>query len=132
MITKELELHLLEGRYAVSKIERDSSLPPVWAINDQFLSMTLTRDELSIVSPEEDVPASVRAEKGWRCIKVAGPLDFSLTGILASLLNPLAEKGISIFAVSTYDTDYLLVKEENLAKALDALTKSGHHISTGS
>ena len=123
-----LELHLLEGRYAVSKIERESSLLPDWAINDQFLSLTLTRDELSIVSPEENVPASARTEKGWRCIKVAGPLDFSLTGILASLVNPLAEKGISIFAVSTYDTDYLLIKEENLAKALDALAQSGHQI----
>jgi hypothetical protein len=131
MKTKGLELHLLEGRYAVSKLERSSPLLPGWAINDQFLSITLTRDELSIVSPEDAVPAHVRAEKGWRCIKVAGPLDFSLTGILASLLNPLAEKGISIFAVSTYDTDYLLVKEENLAKTLNALSEFGHRFLTG-
>ena len=131
MKNKALELHLLDGRYAVSKLERSSPLPPDWVRNDQFLSITLTSDELSIVSRENAVPAQVRTEKGWRCIKVAGPLDFSLTGILASLLNPLAEKGISVFAVSTYDTDYLLVKEENLANAVDALTESGHRFLAG-
>ena len=73
-----------------------------------------------------DVPANVKVEPKWRCLKVKGPLDFALTGILASLANPLARAGISIFAVSTFDTDYLLVKEGDLERAAEALSIAGH------
>ena len=87
-----------------------------------FYSITKTADELSIVCEESAVPPDCpKIEAGWRAVKVEGPLDFSLTGILASLANPLAEAGISIFAISTYDTDYVLVKSGDLSKAVEVL-----------
>ncbi len=88
--------------------------------------MTYTTDELSIVCPGSSVPADVRCEKGWVAIKVRGPLDFSLTGILAALASPLAADGIPIFALSTFDTDYVLVKEQDLLRAKKALERAGH------
>jgi hypothetical protein len=93
--------------------------------------MTRTPDELSVVTDEAAVPADVRAEPGWRAIQVAEQLDFGLTGILASLAYPLARSGISLFAVSTFDTDYLLVKEDRLRDALTTLQAAGHTIIEG-
>jgi len=78
------------------------------------------------VLPEESVRVDWQAEKGWRCLKLHGPLDFSLTGILAALATPLAEAGISIFAISTYDTDYILVRDKDLARARSVLAECGH------
>jgi hypothetical protein len=72
----------------------------------------------------------VKAEKDWRCLQVVGPLDFALTGILASLLIPLAEAGVSMFAISTFDTDYLLIKETTLEVAITALRNAGHYVET--
>lgn len=97
-----------------------------------FVSTTRTAEELSIVCPQIQVPAVMKRKEGWRCLKVRGPLDFSLTGILASLTTPLAKAGISVFAISTYDTDYLLVKEENLEKAIEILVKKGHRVQRNS
>jgi hypothetical protein len=88
--------------------------------------VTRTDEELSIVLPEDSVPMDWKAERGWRCLKVLGPLDLGLVGILASLTSPLAEAGIPIFALSTYDTDYLLVHDADLARATGALSLSGH------
>ncbi len=101
----------------------DPSSPiPSWAINGAgFFSITKTSDELSVVCPEEKVPRDVKVEGGWRCLKVEGPLDFGLTGILASLAQPLAEAKISIFSLSTYDTDYIMIKKNNLQKAIEVL-----------
>lgn len=81
-----------------------------------------------MVCPEADVPSGVLAEAGWRCLKVQGPLDFALVGVMASLTGPLAAAGVSLFALSTYDTDYLLVKAGNLAQAVDALESAGHTV----
>jgi hypothetical protein len=92
----------------------------------EFVSITHTADELSIVCAEEHVPSGVKADREWRALKVEGPLDLALTGILASLANPLAEAQINIFAISTFDTDYLLVKEYNVARACDVLRQAGH------
>jgi len=86
---------------------------------------------VSVVAPEEAVPEEVRSERGWRCIKVDGILDFALTGILVSLAAPLAAAGVPAFAVSTYDTDHLLVRETDLPNALDALTGRGHGVTIG-
>jgi hypothetical protein len=83
---------------------------------------------LSVVTAEADVPVDIVCERGWRALKVTGPLDFGLTGILASLANPLGDAGISLFAISTYDTDYVLVKEDKLHNALAALQAAGHTI----
>jgi hypothetical protein len=87
-----------------------------------------TASELSVVCAAAGVPDDVRAERGWRALAVEGPLDLALTGVLASLLVPLAHAGVSIFAVSTYDTDYVLVRSERLADALEALRGAGHRI----
>jgi hypothetical protein len=90
--------------------------------------VTRTDRELSVVCEEGAAPADTKREAGWRLLRVAGPLDFSLTGILAGIAAPLAEAGVSIFAVSTFDTDYIMVKQEDLAKALSALRAAGHAI----
>jgi hypothetical protein len=90
--------------------------------------MTRTHDELSIVSLTTNVPAAARSEAGWRCLKVEGPLAFEMTGVLAALSAPLAQAEIPIFVVSTYDTDYLLVKASDLDKACTTLQVKGHEI----
>lgn len=123
----KLTLTLLPYELAICRLPRDAPLPG-WTSKGGFLSVTRTDDELSIVCAEAGVPGEVNADRGWRCLKVAGPLDLALTGILASLANPLAEAKINIFAVSTFDTDYLLVKRENLDRAADVLTRSGHRV----
>jgi hypothetical protein len=122
-----LNLSVLPSRYAICRLSPEAPIPD-WAKADDFLSITRTGDELSIVCLETGVPEGVNADRGWRCFKLEGPLDLSLTGILASLLGPLAEARIGIFAVSTFDTDYLLVKDENLARATTVLIQSGHRI----
>ena len=94
-----------------------------------FYALMKTEEELSVVLPEAQVPDGCLAEPGWRALKVAGLLDFSLTGILASLAGPLAEAEISLFALSTYNTDYILVKSDCLPAAMKTLREAGHHIS---
>jgi hypothetical protein len=120
----ELPLTILPGRLAVCRLAPDAAVPS-W-VNGPLTAITRTPEELSIVCAQERVPPGIQAEAGWRALKVAGPLDFGLTGILASLAGPLAAAGISIFALSTYDTDYLLVKEENLEQAERTLRAAGH------
>jgi hypothetical protein len=122
-----LKLKVIPGTYAVCRLDADAAIPD-WALTGSVTSVTRTSDELSIVCPEAQVPKGVRCENGWRCIKVHGPLPFSMTGVLASLVNPLAEAGISLFAFSTYDTDYVLVPEAKLDDALAALSRAGHEI----
>jgi hypothetical protein len=90
-----------------------------------LVSLTRTEQELSVVCREAAVPAEVQSERGWRALEVVGPLDFALTGILAALAGPLAAAGISIFALSTYDTDYVLVKATTLARAIAVLQAAG-------
>ena len=92
------------------------------------VSITRTAEELSVVCSPEAVPEGVSHEPGWRALTVDGPLDFSLTGVLASLAGPLAEAGIPIFVVSTYDTDWLLVQAERLDAAVAVLRARGHDI----
>ena len=101
---------------------------PDWAFTGGFSSVTRTADELSIVCPQSNVPPETQCDRDWRCLEVEGPLDLSLIGILALLTAPLAHAGISIFAVSTYDTDYVLVKEERLDEAVLVLSQEGHHV----
>ncbi|GAB4474685.1 MAG: ACT domain-containing protein [Anaerolineae bacterium] len=93
-----------------------------------FSSITRTPDELSVVCAEDNVPPGTRSEGGWCCLKLAGPFAFDMTGVLASILVPLAEAGIGILGISTFDTDYVLVKAEHLDAALDALERAGHQV----
>jgi hypothetical protein len=125
---RPLTLEMVEGSYAVCRLDAADPLPE-WAGGTPFVSVTRTDAELSVVCPEGAVPPGVRAERGWRCLRVVGPLGFGVTGILASLAGPLASSGVSIFVVSTYDTDYLMVQERDLERARDALARAGHAVS---
>jgi hypothetical protein len=91
-------------------------------------SIVRTDEELSVVCAAEDASSDAEVSRGWRALKVAGPLDFALTGVLASLAEPLSEAGISIFAISTFDTDYILVKEADLDRAVEVLSDAGHAV----
>ena len=124
---KPLCLVVLPGEFAVWRLSADAPLPSI--ASGRFLSMTRTDDELSVVSASTEVPAGATAETGWRCLRVEGPLSFDLTGIVAGLSAPLAREGIPIFVVSTYDTDYLLVKVADLDKACSTLRGEGHTVS---
>ena len=129
MIGAKKRIILLPGTLAICRLETTASIPD-WATLGPFWSVTRTEAELSVVCPEARVPQEVKRETGWRALKVEGPLDFSLTGILASLTAPLAREKVSVFAISTYDTDYLLVKGEQLAKAIEALRGEGYKVKT--
>jgi uncharacterized protein len=124
---KSLSLVILPQRLAICRLFPDEPIPNFLSLSP-FWSITRTSDELSVVLSEDIVPADWKAETGWRCLKVIGPLDFDLTGCLASLAMPLCEAGVSIFVISTYDTDYLLIREESLEKATQILLKSGHSV----
>jgi len=123
MLNHTLTLQISELELAICRLPPASSIPE-WIGKSDFISVTRTPDELSIVCSEKLVPEKVEAERNWRMIKVKGPLDFSLTGILASLVGPIADAGIALFALSTYDTDYLLLKEKNLDRAIDILKRT--------
>lgn len=115
-----VDLIVLEPSFAVCRLSPDEAVPD-WTHHGTVSSVTRTPLELSIVCEEGNVPAEIQAEKGWRCLMVEGPLAFTEVGILASLTRPLAASGISVFAISTFDTDYLLVKEASLNQAISAL-----------
>lgn len=120
-------LVLLDGTFAVCRMPPESALPD-WATAGPFSSVTRTSEELSIVIPEARVPAGVLAERGWRCLRVAGTLDFGLVGVLASLLAPLAGSGIPVFVLSTFDTDYLMIGAGRLDAAVRELRAAGHRV----
>ena len=120
-----LTLTPIPDTFAVCRLDGNASIPS-WATGGHFISITRTVDELSIVCLQVAVPEGVVCERGWRCLRVAGTLPFSVIGILASLTAPLAEAGITIFAVSTFDTDYLLVKTDDFDKAVAVLERAGH------
>jgi len=102
---------------------------PAWATTGAFHCFTRTEDELSIVCPEKNVPPGVTAfEPGWRILKMEGPLDFALTGIIAAVAEPLADAAVAIFPIATYDTDYILIKETQVETAVNALTAYGHAV----
>lgn len=127
MTGRRLTLLLLEGRFAVCRLAAGDEVP-AWAAGGAFTSVTRTRNELSVVCAEGAAPEGTRCEGGWRILQVEGPLEFGLTGILASVAEPLAEAGVSIFALSTFDTDYVMVKEERVDQAVAALTAAGHRV----
>jgi hypothetical protein len=117
-------------RLAVCRFASDARVP-AWALEGGFFCVVRTRDELSIVCredvcTEDRIPDGALAERGWMALKLEGPFPFSMTGVLASFLQPLAEARIPIFAISTFDTDYVLIKRENLEQAVAALAAAGH------
>ena len=122
-----LTLSILPNHLAICRLSPDADIP-AWSKNTEFYSITRSKDELSVICFNENAPLDVQAERDWRALKIQGRLDFSLTGILASLVSPLAEAEISVFAISTYDTDYVLVREKFLSQAISILKKEGHSL----
>jgi len=129
-MVSQLNMSSLPDLLTICKLNSEHKIPD-WAITGRFFSITRTADELSIVCAQADVPEGIAGEPNWRCLKVEGPLDLGLTGILVALAAPLAEAGISIFAISTFETDYLMVKAENFARAVEVLRRAGHYIRDG-
>ncbi len=119
-------LSVLPETFAICRLDRNAV--PLWAGANDFISITQTTDESSIVCRDSYVPQDVKCDRGWRALKVAGPLDLALTGVIASLVDPLAKNQINLFAISTFDTDYLLVKEYNLARACVVLRQAGFEV----
>lgn len=130
MINDSLILLVVQEVFAICRLDKDSLIPD-WALVGDFYSITRTHDELSIVCPQVNVPEGIACDKGWRCLKVDGSLDFSLTGIIASLATTLTRAGISIFGMSTYDTDYLMIKDKDFERTVLVLSQAGHQVHQG-
>ncbi len=125
--TRRLELTLLAQRFAISRLAADAPLP-AWATEGSFFSVTRTRDGLSIVCESDRVPVGVQSQPNWRAFQVYGPFALAEIGVLSALASPLSEARLSLFVISTFDTDYLLVASETLSAAIDALERAGHKI----
>jgi hypothetical protein len=122
-----MKLVLLADLFAVCRLDPDAPLP-AWVASGSSLLLSITRTpgELSIVCAQGSAPEDIHQERDWRCFMVEGPLDFSLTGVLSALLAPLAAAGVSIFALSTFDTDYLLVRAAQLDVAIESFSAAGY------
>jgi uncharacterized protein len=127
---RQVPLEVLNDRLAICRSNKDEPLPS-WAKapGGEFFSATRTRDELSIIIANPRAPREAKCERDWRLLMVKGPLDFNLVGIIAGLSGTLADAGVSIFALSTYDTDYIMVKQTDLERALAALRRAGYPVS---
>ena len=125
--TRHLELILLPERFEISRLAAGPPIP-AWGTQGPFYSATRTGDDLSIVTELSRVPVGVQSQPGWRVLKVHGSFVLSEIGVLAGLATPLAEAKISLFAVSTFDTDYLLLASETLPAAIAALERAGHTV----
>ena len=123
----KLTLTVLGERLAVCRLDAWAEIP-AWATGSPFFSVTRTDDELSVVCAEGNVPKDISQERGWRPLKLEGPFGLSMVGILSSVAVPLAGAGASIFALSTFDTDYVLVREGQLDLAIDAVREHGHEV----
>jgi uncharacterized protein len=121
----KLKFSRVPGSFAVCRLSANALLPD-WAVRGSFFSVTHSSDELSIVCAETQVPPEVHHENDWACLKLEGPFPFSETGILTSFVQPLSDRAIPIFALSTFDTDYVLVKNAWVEKALEILQEAGH------
>lgn len=120
-----MKLRVLKAPLAVIQLKPDAEVPQ-WIWKSGFYSLTRTQDELSIFCEEAVVPAEVTSTPGWRAFHVVGHIDFELTGMISSLAVPLAARQISIFSISTYDTDYMVVRSEMLNDAIEVLMRAGH------
>jgi hypothetical protein len=126
-MSHQLTIVIYEKMYAVCQLQPDATVP-TWAEGPEFVSITRTAAELSIVCQQDMLPGDIRAEKNRRLMRIAGKLGFELTGVLASVTAPLSKAELSIFAISTYDTDYLLIADKDLQKATEMLEAAGHTI----
>jgi uncharacterized protein len=124
---RTLTLSVMDGLFAIAKLAPDAAIPG-WATQGGFFSVTRTEDEVSLVVAEASVPDGSDASRGWRMFQLQGPFAFNEVGVLASVTNPLARIGIGIFVVSTFNTDYLLVQQDEAPAAVEALEHAGHRI----
>jgi hypothetical protein len=127
MAFQPLTLIVVHGSFAICRLEPRAAAPS-WATTGDLISITHTADEVSVVCRQDAIPEGILSERGWCCLRVVGTIPFSVVGVLASLTAPLAEVGISVFAISTFNTDYLLVKADNLERAIDILRQQDHTI----
>jgi hypothetical protein len=125
---RKLPYRVLGGRFAICKFPAKAAVPPWARRSAEFLSISRTPEELSIVCPESKIPDDVHAATGWTCLKLQGPFPFNQTGVLTSFVAPLSASAIPIFVVSTFDTDYVLIPEEFSAAAFRALSEAGHEL----
>lgn len=127
---RRLVLDVRQGEYAITRLPARADLPKELPrpAGSALVSVTVTADEVSVVSPAELAPGAGRTRAGWRLLTVRGPLEFTMTGILASVAGALAAAGVSLFAVSTFDTDHVLVQDNDLDRAVEALRQAGHHV----
>jgi uncharacterized protein len=123
----QLKFRWLPGPYAIVRFAADAPVPD-WAAKGEFNSVTRTADELSIVCPAGNLPSDVHSPYHWICLKLEGPFPFSVTGVLLSFIEPLSTRSVPIFAISTYDTDYVLIQKEFAGTALNALQEAGHEL----
>ncbi len=124
---KNLKLITLDGDYAICRLDA-GMVSPEWVLGGPFYSITRTPDELSVICLHEQVPKDVQSQPGWRLLKIEGPFEFDEIGVLASLTAPLAEAQISLLTISTFDTDYILIQEDNFHQAIYILAAAGHKI----
>lgn len=122
-----LKFRQLLDRYAVVRLAPDASIPG-WATRGDFTSISRTSDELSIVCPIKNIPGEYASGPRWVCLKLEGPFSFSQTGVLLSFIEPLSNNGVTIFAISTYDTDYILIQEQTRELAIQLLEAAGHQL----
>ena len=127
MTTHRLKLSVLDETFAVCRLDPKSDLPG-WATRGPWFSVTRTHDEMSIVCAENDVPPGVTHVGGWRALKLKGPFDFTETGIVDAIVRPLAQAGVSVFVLATYDTDYVLVGADRFESTAAILQAQGHTI----
>jgi len=120
-----LVLSMLSETFTIHKLSPDASIPEE-ILKSNFYSVSKTENELSLVCSEVVEVQSLQSSNGWKCIKVKGPLDFNLTGILAGISDILTKGNISIFAISTFDTDYILIRSQDLSSARNKLRKAGY------
>ncbi|MBC6449403.1 ACT domain-containing protein [Actinokineospora xionganensis] len=125
---KRLAIDVIDGDYTVTRLDAGTKVPANLFDGDGLVSVSRTPTEVSIVSPSATAPEGGQTEPGWRLLTVRGPLEFTLTGIMASLAGSLAAAGVSLFALSTFDTDHILVHATDLTRALAALREAGHEV----
>ncbi len=125
MAAHQLKFRLLPGSYAILRMAPDAA-PPDWASNGELTSLTRTPDELSIVCPQQNIPQNIPPGPRWICLKLEGPFAFSQTGVLLAFIEPLSNNRVPIFAISTYDTDYVLIQEQYWHAARQILRDAGH------
>ena len=123
-----LSLTVLPSPLALCRLSADAEVPSWTAAARTFLTISRTPTELSIVADEVALPAGLRAERGYRALRVEGPLPLELVGVMAALATPLAAAGVPIFTIATYDTDYVLVPGAALGRAVAALAGAGHRV----